>query len=132
MPGPAPTPTKLKLLAGNPGKERLNRREPQPRGGDLPCPDWLSDFAKAEWRRIVPIMQQCRVFTAADAAPVVAYVVAFDALYRSVTTKGTASPATLAALRQAAAELGLTPASRSRIVVPDSNDGDKAETYFAA
>ncbi len=30
MPGPRPTPTYLKLLRGNPGKRKLNKREPQP------------------------------------------------------------------------------------------------------
>ena len=39
--GPAPEPTALKILAGNPGKRKLPENEPQPQGTPI-CPAWLS------------------------------------------------------------------------------------------
>ncbi len=54
MPGPPPKPTRLKILAGNPGKRKLNKREPQFKAANRPTPPaWLSRIGKAEWRRVV-------------------------------------------------------------------------------
>jgi P27 family predicted phage terminase small subunit len=54
MSGPPPVPTKLKQLRGNPGHQKVNKREPQPK----PCiptrPEWMLPEAKREWNRIVP------------------------------------------------------------------------------
>jgi P27 family predicted phage terminase small subunit len=56
MPGPPAVPTRLKLLRGNPGKQRLNLVEPEPRA--LPaCPEppsFLVGYAVEEWRRAAP------------------------------------------------------------------------------
>ncbi len=46
-----PTPTRLKLLGGNPGKRPLNLDEPQPEPTLPEPPAHLSDEAKAEWGR---------------------------------------------------------------------------------
>lgn len=53
MRGRKPKPTHLKILAGNPGKRRINKREPQPRGGVGAAPAWLNKAAKTEWRRVL-------------------------------------------------------------------------------
>jgi P27 family predicted phage terminase small subunit len=56
MSGPPPIPTHLKLLRGNPGKQKLNKNEPQPSiavGVPAP-PDFLSKYAKEEWRKVAP------------------------------------------------------------------------------
>ena len=48
--GRKPKPTALKELEGNPGKRPLNDREPKPEKKAPPCPKWLNDDAKKEWR----------------------------------------------------------------------------------
>ena len=56
MKGPAPTPTHLKLLRGNPGQRNLsNRREPMPALPTKPPepPKYLIGFAREEWERII-------------------------------------------------------------------------------
>src|SRR3990172_5937812 len=50
--GRPPTPTNLKLLRGNPGKRRLNDKEPDPKVEIPPCPGHLNRVAKREWRRV--------------------------------------------------------------------------------
>src|SRR5688572_3760911 len=64
--GPAPKPTALRVLEGNPGKRPLNDREPKPRSIAPRCPRHLDKEAQREWRRIVPILLRMRVLTEAD------------------------------------------------------------------
>ena len=65
--GPRPQPTKLKLLRGNPGKRRLNRQEPQPKGKLPDCPEYLSPQAAETWRRFADTLSECGIATSADA-----------------------------------------------------------------
>lgn len=67
-------PTALKELAGNPGKRKLNRNEPKPKGGPVP-PDILSAAALAVWQRLVASMPG-GVYTDADHGLLAAYCVA--------------------------------------------------------
>ena len=64
--GPAPEPTALKLIKGNPGKRALNPNEPKPRRKRPHCPEYLDEAARKEWRRLLPILQHMRVLTEAD------------------------------------------------------------------
>ena len=74
--GPRPLPSKLKALAGNPGRRPLNDREPDV--GKAPtCPRWLSKEAREHWRRIVPILTRMRLVGDVDADALAQYCVAF-------------------------------------------------------
>jgi P27 family predicted phage terminase small subunit len=66
MPGPAPKPTALKLIEGNPGKRKLNTNEPKPANVPPKCPGHLDDVAKKEWKRLAPVLSRMRVLTEAD------------------------------------------------------------------
>ena len=72
--GPAPKPTYLKLLAGNPGKQKLNTREPKPRVGIPRCPDWLVPYARAEWRWTLGELRAMGILAVADKHAIVAYL----------------------------------------------------------
>ena len=64
--GPAPTPTRIKLVQGNPGKRKLNDREPEPPAGAPECPEYLDAVARG---RVGPAGQDLlamRVLTEAD------------------------------------------------------------------
>ncbi len=66
MKGRKPKPTKLKLLAGNPGKRPLNEDEPQ-FAPDLPeAPGFLLPEARAEWDRIAGQLFAQGVLTSVD------------------------------------------------------------------
>ena len=46
MAGRKPKPTAVKKLEGNPGKRKLNKKEPVPAKGMPECPDWLFFYVK--------------------------------------------------------------------------------------
>lgn len=65
--GPAPKPTVVKALQGNPGKRALNRNEPRPGAGKIPsAPRWLSDDAKRQWRPVAKALHGCGLLTDVD------------------------------------------------------------------
>ena len=68
MRGRKPKPTALKVVAGNPGRHPLNKREPKPRPRRRlpPCPDWLDKAARREWRRMGRQLHDARILTAID------------------------------------------------------------------
>ncbi|MDH7795801.1 MULTISPECIES: phage terminase small subunit P27 family [unclassified Beijerinckia] len=109
---------------------------------NLPTPPaWLSKEAKAEWRRVVPILIERRILTDADLAVMAGYCSAVGEIAQAskiiavegLTFEGKTGPKrhpavgvrneALAHMRQYAAELGLTPVSRSR---PSVRDDDPA------
>lgn len=51
MAGRKPKPTAVKKLEGNPGKRKLNTKEPVPAKGMPDCPEWLLPEAKKEWEK---------------------------------------------------------------------------------
>ncbi len=139
--GPPPKPTALKLLQGNPGKRAINAREPKPRGAIARCPDWLDEEGKACWKRLIPELKRMGVITCVDVDALCNYCDSWSRWKRAVlflqkngdvyTIKnpdGTAkfiaqlpqvaiARNLLAALLGFQREFGMTPASRSRIVV---------------
>lgn len=138
--GPPPTPTRLRVLAGNPGKRRLNHREPQPIGPPVK-PDFIAGRAAEEWDRVVASMPP-GYFTAAD-APTLAVLSAAWTLYRAalaelarggLTAKGAegqpvAHPMAKVVAKEteiilrAGDRLGLSPAARSRLSMPGPDGG---------
>ncbi len=73
MRGRKPTPTKLKILRGNPGKRPVNDREPHPRQGIPKCPQHLDDEARREWRRATKELAAIGMLCHVDRADLAAY-----------------------------------------------------------
>nr|WP_037279367.1 phage terminase small subunit P27 family [Rubellimicrobium mesophilum] len=110
--------------------------------GDLPAPDWLSVDAKAEWDRVMPILAERRILTEADLGSLEMFCVAIGTVREMerelqdkghvITVKGVPkrNPATgiqsdaMTRARLLAAELGLTPVSRSRPAIREDDDDD--------
>jgi P27 family predicted phage terminase small subunit len=72
MPGPPPTPTRLKLLRGNPGHQKL-RPEPEPLIPEI-CPKpppHITGYAADEWWIIAPELHRLGLLTRVD-VPVLA------------------------------------------------------------
>ena len=137
MRGRRPTPTRLKMLTGNPGKRPLNSDEPRPEANIPECPPELGPLAKQEWDRLVNELAVLRLLTNLDRAALAAYCGAYalwaeataqiqkyGAMIKSPTGFPIQSPYLAIANRQAeimmriASEFGFTPASRSRIATP--------------
>jgi P27 family predicted phage terminase small subunit len=106
------------------------------------APSWLSKEAKAEWRRVMPLLQERRILTNADLGSLENYCLAIGTvrqMEKVLTAEGyivhtdrgpKAHPAVkiqsdaMTRARLLAAELGLTPVSRSRPSVTQDNDDD--------
>lgn len=89
-----------------------------------PAPKRLSNYGKAEWRRVLPVLIERGTLTAGDLASIENYCAAVGAV-NQITEQMNALPAPdlklgglqiryIQTARQLAAEFGLTPASRGR------------------
>jgi len=143
--GPAPKPTAIKILEGNPGKQKLNHNEPKPPTiiAIPKPPSRLLKDAKTEWRRLAPALIAMGVLTDVDLAAFAemcqnyAYYLITDkkildlgdrGVYAmQTTTTGYVQQHPLLSLRRqyydqwrkGLADFGLTPATRSRMIVGD-------------
>lgn len=105
-------------------------------------PAWLSRLGKLEWRKVAPILVERKHLTEADLGTLAAYADAAGQLAEAtrlvnrdgmviMTDKGPRKHPAISIqqnarnqVRQLAAELGLTPVSRSRPSVRDDNQDD--------
>jgi P27 family predicted phage terminase small subunit len=71
--GPRPTPTKLKILRGNPGNRPINKSEPQPVADGVVMPPHLGKVAQARWDVLLPMLQSVKVMTQADVEALARY-----------------------------------------------------------
>lgn len=133
--GPKPHPTALRRIAGNPGKRGYNAHEPLLPDDFPTCPDHLGVVARAEWDRLAPLLFSVGVLTTADRAALAAYCQCYGR-WVEAEEKLQATPLLLKTpsgyvqqspwlsisnkqlelLGRYMAELGLTPASRSRVI----------------
>lgn len=142
--GPAPKPTQLKILAGNPGHQKLNTNEPKPRPIAPKCPSWLDREAKREWRRVAPELEALGLLTLVDMAALAGYCASY-ALWKKCAEAIAAEGLTfetdrgyvmqrpevaignkaLAEVRAWCAQFGLTPSARARMTLPEAPDDDE-------
>jgi P27 family predicted phage terminase small subunit len=66
--GRPPKPTRLKVVAGNPGRRPLNFNEPNPGRIKLRAPNHLSEAGQKAWRRMAAMLDRLGVLTEADVA----------------------------------------------------------------
>jgi P27 family predicted phage terminase small subunit len=140
MRGRKPTPTAIKRANGNPGKRGYNHAEPVPPEGLPDCPPHLSEVAQDEWHRLARTLYDMGVVTVVDRAALAAYCQSY-ARWVEAEEKLKDSPALLKTksgyvqqnpwisisnkqlelMGRYMVELGITPASRSRIAVAHTN-----------
>jgi P27 family predicted phage terminase small subunit len=142
-------PTAAKRLAGNPGKRPLNDAEPQ-FDGVPEMPDHLPAEAQAEWKRRVPALVERGVVTEQDVAVLCAYCEAWDQYVTAsknlqkygavIVSPKTGTPYAspyqnmMSGARKEmvayAAELGMTPSARSRVIATKpKQDNDKSRFF---
>ena len=153
--GPPPQPTDLRLLRGNPGKRRINTREPKPRLACPSCPRWLSPAAKRAWRETVPVLKQMRILTRIDRDALAAYCQTYarwKAAEQFLDQHGEVYPlrddtgkirymqpfphvaiarSHLQMLRSYQQEFGMTPSARTRVhEIPDLEEDPEVVRFF--
>lgn len=149
--GPAPEPTALKRLKGNPGKRPLNREEPRPPSTMPRCPSHLTGEARAEWRRVARTLYELGLLTGVDRAALAVYCQAWA---RWVKAEGQVAKhgevvktaagnvmqnpylsianRAMRQMRDMARELGMTPSARSQIRVAPPEEPSLADLLFEA
>lgn len=148
--GPAPKPTALKVLEGNPGHRPINRTEPKPRPVAPRCPSWLDAEAKREWRRIAPSLERIGLLTEIDGAALAGYcqsyarwrqcqhVLAKEGLtfktesgYTAARPEVAIGNRALIEIRAFCAQFGMTPSARARMQLYEAGgDYDEEDSPF--
>lgn len=138
--GPAPKPTRLKVLQGVTKPSRLPVNEPVPRAGLPEPPGWLSDEARLVWDRTVSELRAMGLAYGADRDSLVIYCTAVVNHARAQqmlditgpliqgTEGGVVRSPALAAVNHAAVivnrfarEFGLTPSARVNLGRPPAD-----------
>ena len=159
MRGRKPMPTAMKVMMGNPGKRPINGREPRPGPAIPTCPSHLSPTGKAEWKRLARQLQQLGILSQLDRSVLAAYCQSYGRWVEAErklketppllkTPAGYVQPSPWLAIsnkavelmHKFAAELGLSPASRSRVTIKHmgpkpweftGNDNDDDDEFFS-
>ena len=150
--GRRPLPTAVKRLRGNPGKRKLNAKEPRVPSSDPAMPQDLPAAARSEWKRIVPELRIIGVLTSIDRAALAAYCHAYARWFEAekqvkrlgiivkepVLLMGvptgyhrykknpavTISESAMKIMKSFLVEFGMTPSSRSRVRI-DKPEADE-------
>jgi len=149
MRGRKPLPSNVVRLRGNPGKRRLNDAEPRPLAKTPTCPACLGDEARTEWKRLSNELSELGLLTGLDRAMLAAYCQAhalwveavasierYGMMVKSPNGYPMQSPYVAVANKQVeimvriAAELGMTPSSRTRIRVGEKTPEDPLEAFL--
>ena len=132
--GRRPKPSAIRRREGNPGKRGYNAAEPVPPDLMPSCPPHLSDVAAEEWERLAGTLHGMGVLMAVDRAALAAYCQAYGrwveaeeklretpTLFKTPSGYVQQSPwlgianKQLELMGRYMVELGMTPASRSRV-----------------
>jgi P27 family predicted phage terminase small subunit len=160
MRGRKPKPSYLRVVAGNPGKRPINKREPNAPPSAPHPPSTLNDDARNEWRRVARQLVAMGVLATIDRIALAAYCDAYAqwlAASRGIkrladsgdkygglllkTTNGNIIQNPLVGIANKAradmvrfaAELGMTPSARSRVQVDPfaaQKQTDPARKFF--
>jgi P27 family predicted phage terminase small subunit len=147
--GPRPVPTALKVLHGNPGHRAINKEEPVIEKELVLAPDWMTDPQKKLWDRVI-LEAPRNLLKSLDESVLTTWVVACD-LHRQASEAVAKSGLVVKSpvkgdpmqnpylaiinkqasiMMKAAAEMGFTPSSRSRIVLKkEIRSGSKFSQY---
>ena len=132
--GRRPKPTELKILEGNPGKRKLNKREPKPTSLVPACPAHLKGIARQAWLKYSGELYRLKLMTNVDTIALEGLCVAVARALKADrilekegftirTIQGNViqrcevsiSKSSWEAVRKFLSEFGMTPAARSRI-----------------
>lgn len=147
--GRPPKPTSLKVLNGNPGRRPLNKKEPKPKKGIPPCPQYLNTEARKEWKRISKQLFDLGLLTEIDRTALASYCIAFERWQHAeakitsenlVMVTKTGYPIqnpylciankAMEQMKGWLSEFGMTPSSRSRVTSSKEEETDPMEAFL--
>ncbi len=140
--GRPPKPAELRVLEGNRGHRPI-ALPPKPPTATVRCPSLLDAVAKAEWRRVAPLLRRMRMLTSLDVAMLTGYCSAWSEFshatevlnakgmtfttpsgYKQQRPEVGIAHRALLNLRLFAGEFGMSPSARMRL----ATDADPVET----
>lgn len=150
-----PKPTKLRVVQGNPGKQRVNDSEPEPDAFQGFPPTYLDDVAREKWLVLAPLLQKLGLLGDIDEDLLAAYCTAFSRWREAeefIKTNGTTyitrsrrgeelhkrypqvaiASDNLKRLQSLGAEFGLSPSSRTRLDFAGREGMDDAAFLFGS
>jgi P27 family predicted phage terminase small subunit len=157
-PGPKPKPPHLKVIEGNPGKRPIPTNHPKPAPAAPAAPNWnrllpgptaaqLRKDAAAEWKRVVPVLNNLGLLSVVDNAVLTDYCICWSRLLeceRTLAIEGmvkdtdrgpakhpltTVAGQYRTALKTYVGELGLGPSSRGRLAVPGTESDNDVDLF---
>lgn len=146
-------PTRLKIMRGTAKSDRVNTHEAKPTIIAPRCPPEIQGEARKEWKRMAPRLVQLGLLSEIDGGVFASYCLAWERLVEAqaklreegLMLRGQRNAPILnpllavvessgSQLRRFAIELGLSPASRSKVqavvVAPTSTAASDAEAKF--
>ncbi len=151
-PGPKPKPTAQRIAEGNASKRPLPENEPEVEPALLDPPEHMSDLARTEWDRVAPVLFNARIVTELDRSTLAGYCESWGnyvnasvqlqqygaVLFSKEKNAAYRSPyldvmnSALKQMHVFSCELGMGPASRSRVSTVEGPDkGSDKQQYFA-
>jgi P27 family predicted phage terminase small subunit len=148
-------PTKLKKLLGNPGKRKLNDKEPKAVPGRPAIPAFVRGEARAWWPRICSMIEELGVLTKSDGLAVAALcssigqlvkaeaaIEKFGMIFATVDeTTGVATHKVNPAVRVKSdalrhmnsllGQFGLSPSTRSKLKIDAPSEPDPFESFLS-
>lgn len=130
--GPAPQPDNVRLLKGN-GIDRDQAhakvsRQPRAVAGIPPMPRGMGPDARRIWKHVTPELARLGILGNIDLATLEAYCRAYQEMRDHPGGRGWGIAAMT--LVNIGSKLGLDPASRMRMTMPEVADGDEEEDIF--
>lgn len=148
--GPAPMPTKLRLLNGNASKRPINTAEPQPPQGEPKMPTDLDKWGRKVWREVMRNLRAMGLATEADAEALASMcrVASIERqAWAKVQDKGLTFKTINGYIQQRPevgtflkaahikktylGEFGLTPSGRSKITLPGQEEHDELADFLS-
>jgi P27 family predicted phage terminase small subunit len=141
--GPAAKPNAVRVMEGkSPRKDELKAPPGLPS-----APGYLDSFARAEWRRIVPLLHAMEILTKVDRAALEAYCNAYSNMREAqmvLAKKGLTvrtgpqgylqqrpevaiANKSMALVQKLCAEFGMTPSARARMAMPGGEKSTGSE-----
>jgi phage terminase small subunit len=129
--GPAPQKAELRILKGN-GKDRDQahkpvRRQPKAALAAPPMPTELGDHGERIWKHVTPELARMGILGSIDLATLEAYCRAYQAMRDHDGGRGYMQ--VLIGLANLGSKLGLDPASRLRMTLPEAPNDEEGDIF---
>jgi phage terminase small subunit len=122
MPGRPPKPTVLHLIEGTGRKSRLAKRkgEVDPEGGIPEPPEWMLPEALVEWGRLTSDGRYVKALRKVDRVALATFCQMWARFVDGEKKNEPVPVSHIAAMTNLGAKLGLNPADRVKVKVPDA------------